>query len=151
MKSYLKPIYWALITITLLSSCNQEEEPTPTGELKVLVRQADGAGGDNTAMSILWVWPVEEANWSVKNPLELLNKDWARDGRDVPYAAAQRVERFTGVFQLQLEPGQYLVATMLTEAPQGRYSYTTVAVEAGQQTTATKVFTGVEEYSYENW
>ncbi|WP_286755477.1 hypothetical protein [Roseivirga sp. UBA838] len=150
MKSYLKPIYWALITITLLSSCAQEDEPTPTGELKVLVRNSNGAG-DNTAMSILWVWPIEETGWHVESALELLNSDWARDTRNVPYPSAHRIERFTGVFQLQLEPGQYLVATMLTEAPQGRYSYTTVAVEAGQQTTVTKVFTGVEDYSYENW
>lgn len=135
----------------MLFSCAEDSEtPTPLAELTVQVRQATPEGS-TTASSILWVWPVPSADYTVANAFELLNNGWARDARNVPHNAQQQVERLTGVFTLQLEAGQYLIATMLSQAGQGRYSYTTVTVSANQPTTVEKVFTGSQSFEFETW
>ena len=127
----------------LAASCSADKE-APLARLSVEVRLTVPLGTESTAAR-LWVWSISD------NLPEITNAQQLSTGllEGVPAFIAET--DLNGFFSHDLPQGEYLVAVMLGNASEGRYSFLTRQTFEGTALRLVKVFDAAEPAVYEEW
>ena len=133
------------LLIILIAACAwscSSSGPAPDSALTVQVRL--GTPQSNAPASArLWVWA--HTGVAPGSAAELLFGELAGEP---PLISQTSVN---GTFSHNLPAGEYLVAVMLGDASEGRYSFLVRQLFAGAPATLTKVFVASEPVEFEEW